>query len=147
MPTFEEPANQGSRMKTHLKVVAPLIPSRRLGLSCSRSPLRNQCTVCLSAWGDVLLFSLALFILRHSFSAAVFSAGPRRSNEDCETHTACNVTRAAVTSLVRRLVRADHMVAPVTLLRARQKPAPPVSAASRVRRLCALLEHTHHKTT
>jgi hypothetical protein len=112
MPTLDDPANQGSRMKTHLKVVAPLSPSMRLGLSCSRSPLRNQCTVCLSAWGDFLLFSLELFILRrHSFSAAVFSAGPRRSNEDGETHTACNVTRSAVTSPI-----ADWC-APVTWLR------------------------------
>lgn len=48
MPTLEEPANQGSRMKTHLNVVAPLRPSRRDGLSCNRSPLRNQCTVCFA---------------------------------------------------------------------------------------------------
>lgn len=47
MPTFEAPANHGSNMKMHLKVLASTRPSRKLGLSCSLNPLRNQWTECL----------------------------------------------------------------------------------------------------
>lgn len=46
MPTLVLPANQGSSTKTHRKVDAPARPSLNEGLSCSRSPLRNQWTVC-----------------------------------------------------------------------------------------------------
>lgn len=53
MPTLEEPANHGSRMKMHRSVVAPRTPSCRLGLSCRRRPLRNQCTLCLGCGGEV----------------------------------------------------------------------------------------------
>lgn len=42
MPTLVLPANQGSSTKTHRKVDAPARPSLNEGLSCSRSPLRNQ---------------------------------------------------------------------------------------------------------
>lgn len=51
MPTLEEPANQGSRTKMHRRVVAPLRPASRLGLSCSLRPFRNQCTQCLARAG------------------------------------------------------------------------------------------------
>lgn len=84
MPTLELPANQGSITNTHLNAVeklyslvfkyqydcwtvvaqvkqpsnlqaASLRPSRRAGLSCSRSPFRNQWTVCFlgrCCWDD-----------------------------------------------------------------------------------------------
>jgi len=48
IPTFDEPANQGSKMNTQRNVVADFNPSRKLGLSCKRSPFLNQCTVCFS---------------------------------------------------------------------------------------------------
>lgn len=51
IPTFVELANQGSMMNTHRKVVAPRSPSRRAGLSCNRSPFRNQWTVCFAGTG------------------------------------------------------------------------------------------------
>ena len=46
VPTLLLPANQGSRMKMQRKVSLLLIPRNRAGLSESRRPLRNQCTVC-----------------------------------------------------------------------------------------------------
>lgn len=42
MPTFDAPANHGSSMKMHRNVLALISPSRKLGLSCSLNPLRNQ---------------------------------------------------------------------------------------------------------
>lgn len=47
IPTFEDPANQGSRMNIHRNVAAFLKPALRDGLSWSRSPFLNQCTICL----------------------------------------------------------------------------------------------------
>lgn len=41
-PTFDAPANHGSSMKMHRNVLALISPSRKLGLSCSLNPLRNQ---------------------------------------------------------------------------------------------------------
>ena len=46
VPTLLLPANQGSRMKMQRNVSLLLIPLKRAGLSESRRPLRNQCTVC-----------------------------------------------------------------------------------------------------
>ena len=46
VPTLEEPANQGSRMKMHLKVSHLLIPLNRAGLSLSLRPFLNQWTLC-----------------------------------------------------------------------------------------------------
>lgn len=63
IPTLEAPANQGSRMKTHLNVVAPFKPSLREGLSCKRNPLRNQCTICLSCPLDSRPVSLVLLFI------------------------------------------------------------------------------------
>lgn len=56
IPTLELPANQGSMTKTHLNVVASCSPRNNEGLSCSRNPLRNQCTKCFSwitAWVEL----------------------------------------------------------------------------------------------
>lgn len=61
IPTFELPANQGSITNTQRKVVASVSPRNREGLSCSRNPLRNQCTRCFSWITDVV--SLCGFIL------------------------------------------------------------------------------------
>ena len=46
VPTFEDPANQGSRMKIHLNVSHLLMPLSKAGLSLSLSPFLNQCTLC-----------------------------------------------------------------------------------------------------
>ena len=46
VPTLEDPANQGSRMKMHLKVSHLRIPLSRAGLSLSLRPFLNQWTLC-----------------------------------------------------------------------------------------------------
>ena len=46
VPTVEDPANQGSKIKMHLKVSHFLIALRREGLSLSLRPFLNQCTLC-----------------------------------------------------------------------------------------------------
>ena len=58
MIILQDPANQGSRMNIHRNVTLLLIPARKLGLSCSRKSLRNQCTTCFSSWfpSDRLIF-------------------------------------------------------------------------------------------
>lgn len=74
MSTLDEPANQGSRMKTQRYVEQPLSPSLRLGLSCRRRPLRNQCTMCLSlgagCWPKELM---SLLLALSSYSHSVVS--------------------------------------------------------------------------
>ena len=63
IPTWEDPANQGSSMKIHLKVSAPFSASTKAGLSCSLRHLRNQYTT--------LLFG---FLVRFSFPFPSFSS-------------------------------------------------------------------------
>ncbi len=46
VPTFDEPANQGSSMNTQRKVSQRRMPRNSAGLSLKRRPFRNQCTVC-----------------------------------------------------------------------------------------------------
>lgn len=48
IPTLLDPANQGSRINMHLKVVESFRPCFRDGLSCSLRPFLNQCTACFS---------------------------------------------------------------------------------------------------
>ena len=59
VPTLEDPANHGSRMKIHLKVSHLLIPRSKAGLSLSLRPFLNQWTVCFF----FEFFLISLFIL------------------------------------------------------------------------------------
>ena len=59
VPTLEDPANQGSRMKIQRNVSHLLIPRNKAGLSLSLSPFLNQCTVCFF----LELFLMSFFIL------------------------------------------------------------------------------------
>jgi len=72
-PTFDEPANHGSKIKMHRKVVAPFKPSLKLGLSCRRRPLRNQCTVC---FGIVLRTNTFHSISSHEFPRTFLEGVP-----------------------------------------------------------------------
>jgi hypothetical protein len=63
IPTFEDPANHGSRMNTQRNVVAHFNPSRKLGLSCKRSPFLNQCTVCFALFPSLIINLVTTLII------------------------------------------------------------------------------------
>ena len=62
VPTLDDPANHGSKMKIHRKVSHLRIALSRAGLSLSLSPLRNQWTECLRLED---LFLLILIFLKY----------------------------------------------------------------------------------
>ena len=114
VPTLLLPANHGSRMKMHLKVSLLRMPLSRAGLSLSRSPLRNQCTVCfLRELLELRVISWRLSPSRssHSLLHLHTGAGPLHI---VNTATPRSLLRLVGQSLYAR--RRLPLVGPVTLL-------------------------------
>ena len=93
VPTLEEPANQGSKMKMHRKVSHRRMPRNRAGLSLKRSPFRNQWTVCFRLEDFRLMVLLSVLLRCHVLCGVIIKFDWDRvalvAFSECTVDTSC----------------------------------------------------------